>query len=99
MTKEKDHEELFEDYLVVGDWNFDNINLGIEKLPEEFIEKIPGNFFFDVPYITSKGEVEVKTVIYLFPRDITMEAPGDEEMYNFLLIPDTKIRLMVFKEK
>lgn len=43
---------------IAVDWN---------KIPTEIFEKIPGVYIYNVPAVTSEGDIIEKTVIYLNP--------------------------------
>lgn len=55
--------DLYErgDSTVALDWN---------KLPEVLIDKLPGRLLYNIPSVTSDGEVVEKTVVLLNPRRV-----------------------------
>lgn len=98
MARKKKDEKgsCYKDYVITDIEDWDGFAVDWDNFPQEILDEIPKDMFYNVPFILPSGRVEEKTVIYLFDREECCSEKVTDDEFQIFPLPEHNIRILIF---
>ena len=86
----------FKDYIVTDIEDWDGFAVDWDCFPQEILDEIPKDMFYNVPSVLPSGKIEEKTVVYLFDRKECCSDKVTDDEFRIFPLPEHNIRILIF---
>lgn len=100
MKEKNINEDNLKRFAVVDRESWDCTAVKWSDLPDEFVDRVPVDFIYDMSVVLESGNLDVDTFIYFQPIDTDQDMEDYIEIYDCTnlqsyIIPDLGVKLII----